>query len=76
MANKNRYVQIVALFALFWIIIWIVWTWVLMLFNGQKSTGEQTISPEQQLELQNLMNSQSGNTVDTGTWITNTGSTK
>lgn len=76
MAKKNRYVQIVALFALFWIIIWIVWTWVLMLFNGQRPTDEQTISPEQQLELQNLINSQSGNTVDTQTWVTNTGSTK
>ncbi len=76
MTKKNRYVQIVALFALFWIIIWIVWTWVLMLFNGQKTTSEKTISPEQKLELQNLINSQSGNTVDTGTWVTNTGSTK
>jgi len=47
-----------------------------MLFNGQKTTSEKTISPEQKLELQNLINSQSGNTVDTGTWVTNTGSTK
>jgi hypothetical protein len=31
-----------------------------MLFNGQKSINEQTLSAEQQLELQNLINSQSG----------------
>lgn len=76
MTKKNRSVQIVALFALFWIIIWIVWTWVLMLFNGQKSINEQTLSAEQQLELQNLINSQSGWVIETwtgenlGSWTT------
>ena len=58
-----------AFLALFWIIIWIIWTWVLILFSGNNTTTEQTLTAEEYLQLQQLINSQSGITIDTtATW--------
>ena len=58
-----------AFLALFWIVIWIIWTWVLVLFSWKSnSSNEQTISPEQYLELQNLINAQTWTIIDTATW--------
>lgn len=68
MAKNNKWVQIMAFLALFWIIIWIIWTWMLILFWGNNTT-EQTLSPEQYLELQEYINAQSGTIVETSTWV-------
>lgn len=65
MTKQNTWAKIMAFLALFWIIIWIVWTWILILFNWWNNTA-QTISPEQYLELQDYINTQSGSTVQTG----------
>ena len=64
--KKNRTIQLVAGFALFWIFIWIIWTWVLVLFSNNNSyDSEIKLTPEQ---IQELINSQSG--VIQWTWVT------
>ncbi|MFK7779919.1 MAG: hypothetical protein QM490_02125 [Candidatus Gracilibacteria bacterium] len=60
MTKKNRFVTIMAFFALFGIIIGIVGTGILIIFTSSNTSEEQTLTPEQYLELQELMNSQSG----------------
>lgn len=64
-----------AFLALFWIIIWIIWTGVLMLFSGNNWNSEQKISAEQLHEIQKMINSQSWKTtknkIETLTWKTN-----
>jgi len=65
--KKNKVTQIIAAFALFWIIIWIVWTWLLVLFsNNQPYNSEVTLTPEQ---IQELIKSQSGAIAGTGITI-------
>jgi formate hydrogenlyase subunit 3/multisubunit Na+/H+ antiporter MnhD subunit len=58
MARKKKMTHIMAILALFWIIIWIIWTWVLVFFSGNNTT-EQSLTPEQYLELQDLINAES-----------------
>lgn len=50
-----------AVLALFWIIVWIIWTGLLIIF-WWNSTDEQTLTEEQYLELQEYLNSLSGTT--------------
>lgn len=72
MAKKNWFVKIMAFLALFWIIIWIAWTGFLIIFNWwNNTTTEQTLTPEQYTELQELINSNSGS-IDSSTWNTET----
>jgi len=64
--KKNKTNQIVATFALFWIIVWIIWTWILVIFsNNPGYDSEITLTPEQ---IQELMQSQSW--VSLWTWVT------
>lgn len=56
-----------AFLALFWIIIWIIWTWLLIIFSWSNTT-EQTLTPEQYLELQKYLDTQSWS-VDTNSWV-------
>jgi len=59
MAKKIKWVQIMAFLALFWIVIWIVWTWILSLYGWwQTISNEQNINPEQYKQLQDLIKSQ------------------
>lgn len=37
--KKNKVSKFIAFIALFWIIIWIVWTWILILFSPQVSNA-------------------------------------
>jgi hypothetical protein len=55
-----------AFFALFWITISLIWTWVLVLlsWNNTDSSNEQKISAEQYAQLQKLIESQSWTTID------------
>ncbi len=63
--KKNKITQIIATFALFGIVIWIVWTGLLVLFsNNQYTDSEITLTPEQ---IQELIQSQSWVTVETST---------
>jgi preprotein translocase subunit SecG len=56
---KNKWTKIMAFLALFWIIIWIVWTWVLMIFSNNNTNEQQTLTQEQYIELQKLIEAQS-----------------
>ena len=68
MAKKNRWAKIMAFLALFWIIIWVIWTWALFLFGNNGQTEEQTITPEQYRQLQQLLNSQTWAIKEAPTW--------
>jgi hypothetical protein len=76
MNKKNGIVKIMAFLALFWIIIWIIGTWILVLLGWWNTSTEQTLTPEEYLELQELMNSQSGNTLEEVSWSAQTWSIK
>ena len=71
--KKNKTNQIVATFALFWIIVWIVWTWLLVIFSSNQGyDSEITLTPEQIQELiqsQSWVNLWTWVTIETSTWI-------
>lgn len=67
MNKKNRMTQIMAFLALFWIIIWIVWTWLLVIFGGSENPSSN-LDDEQLIELQNYLNTLSWST-ETMSWI-------
>lgn len=70
MAKWNKWVKIMAILALFGIVIWIIWTGLLIIFwNQQPYESEQTLTPEQYLELQELMKASSWTGVETSTWV-------
>lgn len=71
MSKKNKLHAIMAFFALFWIVIWIVWTWLLFIFWWNSNSSEQTLTQEQYLELQEYLNSQSW-AIETSSWETET----
>ena len=75
MAKRNKWIQIMAFLALFWIIIWIIWTWLLIIFGNSNSSNEQSLTPEQYIELQKMIEAQSWVTIEsdtnTLTWETN-----
>lgn len=57
---SKKTTKVMAFLALFWIIIWIVWTWILIIINWwwNSSTSDQSLTPEQFQELQDLIKSQ------------------
>ena len=63
--KKSKTTQVMAFLALFGIIIWVIWTWVLVLFSWWNEATEQTLTAEQYAELQQYINSLSGTTA---TW--------
>ena len=71
MAKWNKWIQIMAILALFGIVIWIIWTWLIIMFGSSSSVSEQTLTPEQYLELQELMKANSGSINQTWTWVEN-----
>jgi len=69
MKRKEMMHKIMAFLALFWIIIWIVWTGILILTSWWNNWWEtQELTPEQYQELQKLIQSQSWSI--SSTWIT------
>lgn len=68
MAKKIRLIQVIAFLALFWIIIWILWTWILVLFWAKEVNNQETLSPQQYEELQKMIESQSWNTTINNSW--------
>lgn len=62
--KKNMTAKIVAVFALASIIIWVIWTGMLVLFWGNDSS-QREYSAE---EIQELIDSMSGSTTVTATW--------
>lgn len=61
--KKNIAVKIIAGLALFWIILSVVWTWILVFFSSNTTTKiENTLTPE---DLQKIIDSQK---VQNWTW--------
>ncbi len=60
MSKKNNASKIMAILALFWIIVWIVWTWIMVLIGwwNTNTSSEQSLTPEQYKELQEMIKSQ------------------
>ena len=74
MAKQKKWVKIMAFLALFWIIISLIWTWVLVLFssNNTNTINEQKLTVEQYAQLQQLIESQTWAEIitETLTWTT------
>jgi len=77
MKKKNTFVKVMAFLALFWIIIWVIWTWVLMIFSGNNNdNSDNTLTPAQYEQIQKLIKENTGS-IQTQTWtITLTWETK
>jgi len=67
--KKNNWTKIMAIFALFWIIIWVIWTGILIIFDDQSTQPE--ITKEQYEQIMKQINSNSW-TINTQSWITTT----
>lgn len=67
MAKKNTVTQIMAFLALFWIIASIIWTWLIIIFSWWNN-NEQTITEEQFLDIQKLIETQSWAVIETNSW--------
>lgn len=57
---KNTTTKIFAIFALFWIIIWVVWSWILFFMTDNSTQIKQT---------QELTDEQLKNIVSSSSWI-------
>lgn len=72
--KKNKLTQIVAFFALFWIIISLVWTWLLVIFWPKNTTTnnatENNRTPEKIKQIQDMIKAQSWSLTWTWTWET------
>jgi hypothetical protein len=73
MAKKDKWIKIIAVFALFWIIIWMIGTWILIIFNWwQKQTNEKNLTEEQYKQIQDMIKAQWWTWVLVNSWVTNT----
>lgn len=61
--KKINLTKIMAFFALFWIVIWIIWTWLLIIFD-KPASNEQTLTQEQYEELLKQ--------IEANSWVINT----
>jgi hypothetical protein len=64
--KKNAITKIIAGLAFFWIVLSIVWTWLLIIFNEPQT---QEFSPEQLAEIQKMIDSQTWATSASGDLI-------
>lgn len=64
--RRKSSAKIVAIFALLWIILSIIGTWILILFSWNENNGD-TLTQEQLQELINKSNS--GADIKTSTWV-------
>lgn len=56
--KQNKFAKLMAILALLWIIVSIIWTWLLAIF-GNNTNQQIELSPEQIQEIQDIINSQS-----------------
>lgn len=69
MKKREKKIKIMAWIALFWIIISIIWTWLIVIFSWWLwNNSSQTISTEELNKLQQLINAQSWSL--NNTWTT------
>lgn len=64
--KQTKMAKIMAILALTWIIVSVIWTWLLVIFDSSNSQTQQNLTPEQIKEIQNMINSQ--------TWATQSSS--
>lgn len=60
--KQTKIAKIMAILALAWIIVSIIWTWLLVIFDSSNSQQQNELSPEQIEQIQNIINSQSWTT--------------
>ena len=74
MATKDKMAKLVAIFALFWIIIWIIGTWLLILLNWwqQSTSSDKNLSAEQYKQIQDMIKANWGTWVLINSWVTDT----
>lgn len=65
--KKNHWIKIIAFFALFAIVIWIVWTWLIIIFDSGSSNNTE-LTPEQYEELMEQFNSNNSWSIEIQTW--------
>lgn len=58
--RKNTAAKVMAILALVWIIISVIWTGLIIIFDNPEQTTQTELTPEQMKQLQELMNSQTG----------------
>jgi len=56
--KQNKFAKLMAILALLWIIVSIIWTWLLAIF-GNNTSQQVELSPEQIQQIQDMINSQS-----------------
>lgn len=56
--KQNKFAKLMAILALLWIIVSIIWTWLLAIF-GNNTNQQVELSPEQIQQIQDMINSQS-----------------
>ena len=64
--KKNKITKIIAFIALFWIIIWIIWTWILIIFWEETNIKNSEETTEN--EFKNLIKSQTWINMNYGSW--------
>ena len=55
--RKNKWIKIMAFLALFWIIIWIIWTGLLIIFESINNNVEIELTPEKLQQIEKISNS-------------------
>lgn len=70
--KKQSWAKIVAFLALFWILIWVVWTWILIIFSWNNTSinteNNENITRE---DLQKIINNSKTVKSNTLTWTKN-----
>jgi len=56
MKRKKYWIQIISFLALFAIIIWIIWTWLIIILGDNNSSNNTELTPEQYKELMEQIN--------------------
>ncbi len=64
--KQNKFAKLMAILALLWIIISIIWTWLLAII-GDNNSQQIELSPEQIQQIQDMINSQTW-TTDSSSW--------
>lgn len=66
--KKNKWIKIMAFLALFWVIIWIAWTSLLIIFGNNKTESDTQVelTPEKLKQLQKMIGS--WNTLNEWSW--------
>jgi cell division septal protein FtsQ len=72
--RKRSGAKIMAILALLWILVWIIWTWILIVFSPSNTNSttvgnSKTISQD---DLQKIINNSKSSKNLNGSWNTNT----